>query len=70
MSYSIHLDVELPGNLARFQLPAGVRERLTALLDKQDTVQGLTDQERREAEGLVDLADTFRYLRLKARIVA
>ncbi|MHB1081559.1 MAG: hypothetical protein ACYC67_19350 [Prosthecobacter sp.] len=70
MSQSIHLDLELPGDLARFKLPAGVSERLTALLDKQDSGQTLTDQERAEAEGLVDLADTLTYLGLKARAAA
>lgn len=70
MSQSIHLDLELPGDLARFKLPTGVSERLTALLDKQDAGQTLTDQERAEAEGLVDLADTLTYLGLKARAAA
>ena len=41
MSQRIHLDLELPGDLARFKLPTGVNERLEA-------------QGRREAEGLVD----------------
>ena len=54
----------------RFKLPTGVNERLTALLDKQDAGQPLTDQERREAEGLVDLADTLTYLGFKARAAA
>lgn len=66
MSQAIHLDLELPGDLARFRLPAGVNARLTALLDKQDSGQDLTEQERNEAEGLVDLADTLTYLGLKA----
>jgi hypothetical protein len=70
MSQSIHLDLELPDDLARFKLPTGVSERLTALLDKQDSGQTLTDQERAEAEGLVDLADTLTYLGLKARAAA
>ncbi len=70
MSQSIHLDLELPDDLARFKLPAGVNERLTSLLDKQDSGQALTDQERREAEGLVDLADTLTYLGLKAKAAA
>jgi hypothetical protein len=70
MSQSIHLDLELPDDLARFKLPEGVNERLTSLLDKQDSGQALTDQERREAEGLVDLADTLTYLGLKARAAA
>jgi ribosome assembly protein YihI (activator of Der GTPase) len=70
MSQAIHLDLELPGDLARFKLPAGVNERLSALLDKQDAGEELTAQERREAEGLVDLADTLTYLGLKAKAAA
>lgn len=70
MSQAIHLDLELPGDLARFKLPAGVNERLTALLDKQDSGEELTAQEQREAEGLVDLADTLTYLSLKATAAA
>lgn len=70
MSQAIHLDLELPGDLARFKLPAGVNERLSSLLDKQDAGEELTVQERREAEGLVDLADTLTYLGLKAKAAA
>jgi ribosome assembly protein YihI (activator of Der GTPase) len=70
MSQAIHLDLELPGDLARFKLPTGVNERLSALLDKQDAGEELTVQERREAEGLVDLADTLTYLGLKAKAAA
>lgn len=70
MAQSIHLELELPGDLARFKLPTGGSDRLTALLDKQDSGQTLTDQERAEAEGLVDLADTLTYLGLKARAAA
>lgn len=66
---SIHLDLELPGDLARFKLPSGVNEGLIALLDKQDVGGELTEQERREAEGLVDLSDTLTYLGFKAKIV-
>ena len=67
MTQAIHLDLELPGDLARFRLPAGVNSRLTALLDKQDSGEILTAEERAEAEGLVDLADTLTYLGLKVR---
>jgi hypothetical protein len=70
MSTAIHLDLDLPGDLKRFKLPSGVNERLTALLDKQDAGESLTDQERREAEGLVDLVDTLTYLGFKARAAA
>jgi len=70
MSQSIRLDLEWPDDLARFKQPAGVDERLTSLLDKQDSGQVLTDPERREAEGLVDVAETLTYLGLKARAAA
>ncbi len=67
MKQAIHLDLELPGDLARFKLPSGVNARLSELLDKQDKGPGLTDQERLEADGLVDLVDTLTYLGLKAK---
>ena len=70
MSQTIRLNLEWPDDLAWFKLPEGVNERLTSLLDKQDSGQALTDQERREAEGLVDVADTLTYLGLKARAAA
>ena len=51
------LTIELTDELAAFRLPEGVAERLTFLLDKQDSGQPLTPQERKEAEGLVALAE-------------
>jgi hypothetical protein len=69
MSESLLVEVEVPGDLARFRLPAGVQSRLTELLDRQDSGQPLTDAERREAEGLVDLADLLTLLRLRAESV-
>ncbi|GAA5136845.1 hypothetical protein GCM10023213_12580 [Prosthecobacter algae] len=59
-----------PEDLTRFKLPPGVNERLTDLLDKQDTETGLTAPERCEAEGLVDLAEPLTYLSLKAKAAA
>jgi hypothetical protein len=64
---AVHLDVELPSDLARLSLPEGVDRRLHALLDKQDLGEPLTDDERAEAEGLVDLADLLTLLRLRAK---
>jgi hypothetical protein len=51
MSQAIHLELEVPDDLARLRLPAGVQQRLTELLDRQDTGTTLTDAERHEAEG-------------------
>ena len=62
---SIRLEVEVPGDSARFRLPEGVQHRLQELLDKQDAGPALSPEEKREAEGLVDLADLLSLLRLR-----
>lgn len=63
---TLTIEVELPGDLARFQLPEAVAARLQALLDRQDSGQSLTIPERNEAEGLVNLAEFLTLLRLRA----
>ena len=65
MPSSVKIEIEIPNDLARFRLPDGVQERLHMLLDKQDGGQPLTDAERHEAQGLVDLADLLSLLRLR-----
>jgi hypothetical protein len=66
MAQSVQLEVRVPDDLARFKLPQGVQRRLQELLDRQDSGQRLTAKEKREAEGLVDLADLLSLLRLRA----
>jgi len=66
MSQSVHFEVEVPDDLARFRLPGGVQRRLQELLDRQDGGLELTRDEQREAEGLVDLADLLALLQLRA----
>lgn len=66
MGQAIHLEVEMPDDLARFRLPNGVQHRLQELLDKQDAGQPLTADEKRKAEGLVDLAELLSLLRLRS----
>ena len=66
MPSTIALEVTLPAGLAKLELPAGVQRRLRHLLDKQDKGIKLTSHERREAEGLVDLADLLSLLKLRA----
>ena len=66
MPSSVRIEIEIPADLAQFQLPDGAQERLNMPLDKQDSGQLLTDAEQREAEGLVDLADLLSLLRLRA----
>jgi len=70
MSSGIRIEIEIPADLARFCLPEGVQERLNTLLDKQEGGEPLTDSERREAEGLVDLVDLLSLLRLRAERVS
>jgi len=66
MAEAIQIHFEMPDDLARFRLPSGVNKRLQALLDKQDSGTPLTDAERAEAQGLVELADLLTLLRLRA----
>ncbi len=63
---TLTLEIDLPADLARFQLPAAVAARLQELLDRQDSGRPLTPQERDEAEGLVDLSEFLTLLRLRA----
>jgi hypothetical protein len=60
------IELEMPADLARFRLPAGVNARLQELLDRQDEGVSLSPAEREEAEGLVNLAEFLSLLRLRA----
>ena len=50
---------------ARFDLPASVQKRLDTLLDRQDRGDSLDEDERREAEGLVEMAEFLSLLHLR-----
>jgi hypothetical protein len=56
--------IEIPFELTQFQLPDGVQARLHSLLDRQDEGLSLSQAERQEAEGLVELAEFLTLLRL------
>lgn len=62
----IHLELDLPKDMAGLMLPEGVDRRLHSLLDKQDRGEPLTEDELAEAEGLVNLAELLSLLRLRA----
>lgn len=64
---TLTIDFELPPDLSRFRLPTAVASRLESLLDRQDSGQKLSEAERQEAEGLVDLAELLTLLRLRAQ---
>ena len=63
---TLTLEVELPADMPGFRLPEAVGARLQPLLDRQESGQPLTSQERDEAEGLVSLAEFLTLLRLRA----
>lgn len=64
MPQHVLVEIEVPTDLNKFQLPKGVDERLQDLLDRQDKGEALTSAERMEAEGLVNLAELLSLLRL------
>lgn len=63
---SLTIDIDLPADLDRLRLPGALAARLQDLLDQQDSGRPLSVAERNEAEGLVDTADFFALLRLRA----
>lgn len=65
IAMTLTLELDLPDDLAQFRLPAAVGARLQTLLDRQDGGQPLSEQERAEAEGLVNLAEFLTLLRLR-----
>jgi hypothetical protein len=70
MTHTVAIELEMPDDLAGFRLPPGVDRRLTDLLDRQDRGDSLSAEEREEAEGLVNLAETLSLLRLCAERAA
>ena len=66
MPKHVVIELDLPDDLARFRLPAGLNQHLQELLDRQDQGEGLTQAERQEAEELVNLAELLSLLRLRA----
>jgi hypothetical protein len=70
MPQSIVVKLSVPDEVDRLRLPEAVDQRLQQLLDRQDRGEALTDLERTEAEGLVDLAEFLSLLRLRAKASA
>jgi hypothetical protein len=58
--------IELPPEIIHFKLPPAVEARLQHFLDKQDAGEVLSPDERKEAEGLVELAEFLSLLRLRS----
>jgi len=66
MSQQVVVEIEMPATLQQFKLPSGVNERLQELLDRQDAGETLSENERREAEGLVEVAEFLSLLSLRS----
>ena len=70
MAQNAVIKIEIPVSLQQIKLPKGVDNRLQKLLDRQDKGENLTVAERKEAEGLVDLAEMLSLLRLRSERVS
>ena len=70
MAQPLTIQFEVPGDLGRFRLPEAVDQRLQQLLSNQDRGDPLTDDERAEAQGLVDMAELLTLLRLRTERAA
>lgn len=61
------MQVVIESELAQFELPLAVQNRLQSLLDRQDQGEELTRSELDEAEGLVELAEFLSLLKLRSK---
>jgi hypothetical protein len=65
MSQVVTIELDLPDDLAQLRLPLAVNARVRELLDRQDSGIPLKETERREADGLVELAEVLTLPRLR-----
>jgi hypothetical protein len=65
MGHVVSFELEMPDDLESLRLPAGVNARLHELLDRQDRGERLTPAQRREAKGLVSIAELLSLLWLR-----
>jgi hypothetical protein len=63
---TLTIEVDLPPDPNRFCLPKAVTARLQSVLEREDSGQRLSEEERAEAEGLVDLAELLSLVRRRA----
>lgn len=69
MAQNARIRIEMPVSAEKIRLPKAVDARLQALLDRQDTGEKLNAKERKEAEGLVELAELLSLMRLRSERV-
>jgi hypothetical protein len=70
MPHNARIRIEMPVPAEKIRLPRAVDDRLQTLLDRQDRGEKLTPKERKEAEGLVELAEMLTLMRLRSERVA
>ena len=69
MAQNASIRIEMPFPAQRIKLPKGVNVRLRKLLDRQDSGDVLTAAEKREADGLVELAEMLSLMRMRSERV-
>ena len=68
MSQTVQLTVPMPSRLARLRFPKALDARLQFLLDEQGRRGKLSAEEKKEAEGLVQMAATLSILKLGTQV--
>jgi len=63
---SVTVELELPQDWKRFQMPVALKARLNSLLDEQDKTGKLSKAEREEAQALTELVDLLSLMKLRA----
>lgn len=66
----VQLTIPMPANLARLRFPKALNDRLHFLLDEQSRKGKLSAAEKKEAEGLADMASMLSILKLGAQVKA
>ena len=61
--------IEVPISVQKIRLPKAVNDRLQDLLDRQDRGDKLSANERKEADGLVELAEMLSLMRVRSERV-
>ena len=70
MNHTVQLTVPMPAKLARLRFPKALDDRLHFLLDEQARKGKLTAAERKEAEGLAQMASMLSILKLGTQVKA
>lgn len=70
MSQTVQLTVPMPSRMAKLRFPKALDDRLHFLLDEQGRKGKLTSAEKKEAEGLAQMASILSILKLGAEVRA